>query len=252
MPVSLHTHSWYSLLEGVSSPEALLGRAAAAGYTSLALTDTNNLYGAVAFVEQAARHGLRPLLGACLRQGRARCVALIADRAGYRNLCRVISRLHLAAAEKGTFFFSSEEKKNVPFSDLAECAEGLHVLVDDVGLAERLREAFGRRLWLEVIRPRCRRREGHLLEGGRPLGLKPVASTAAHFATAADYPTFRLATAVRQNTLLDRLPTALAVAPAHSLVTADEMARRFADLPEAVRHGDELAELLRSDVLPRD
>src|SRR5437879_6402709 len=96
MPVSLHTHSWYSLLEGVASPETLLARAAQGGHTALALTDTNNLYGAVAFVGQACRHGIRPLLGACLRQHRTRCVALIAERTGYRNLCRVLSRLHLA------------------------------------------------------------------------------------------------------------------------------------------------------------
>src|SRR5262245_18312693 len=63
MPTPLHTHSWYSLLEGVSGPEALVARAEAGGYTALALTDTNNLYGAVGFVELAYRQGLRPLLG---------------------------------------------------------------------------------------------------------------------------------------------------------------------------------------------
>ena len=96
MPVHLHTHSWYSLLEGTSSPDALLERAVAHGYTSLALTDTNNLYGASAFVESAHRLGVRPLLGAQLRQNRWRCVVLIADRTGYRNLCRILSRLNLA------------------------------------------------------------------------------------------------------------------------------------------------------------
>src|SRR5215472_13207481 len=101
MPVSLHTHSWYSLLEGVTGIEALLERAAACGYGALALTDTNNLYGAVAFAEQARRQGIRPLLGACLRQHRARCVALVAERAGYRSLCRVLSRLHSAGAGAG-------------------------------------------------------------------------------------------------------------------------------------------------------
>ena len=98
MPVSLHTHSWYSLLEGTSGPEALLARALAGGHTSLALTDTNNLYGAVAFADAAARLGVRPILGACLRQARRRCVALVAGPAGYRNLCRVISRLHLSCS----------------------------------------------------------------------------------------------------------------------------------------------------------
>ena len=50
----LHVHSHYSLLEGVDSLDALLARAAACGYQDLALTDSNNLYGAVAFVEAAA------------------------------------------------------------------------------------------------------------------------------------------------------------------------------------------------------
>src|SRR5271165_5353893 len=101
MPVSLHTHSWYSLLEGASSPEVLLARAATGGYTALALTDTNNLYGAVAFAELAVRYNIRPILGACLRQQRSRCVALVAERSGYRSLCRILSRLHLDVARPG-------------------------------------------------------------------------------------------------------------------------------------------------------
>ena len=41
MPTAPHTHSWCSLLEGTSSLPALLTRAAEAGYSALALTDTN-------------------------------------------------------------------------------------------------------------------------------------------------------------------------------------------------------------------
>jgi DNA-directed DNA polymerase III PolC len=245
MAVSLHTHSWYSLLKGTSSLEQLIRHARAGGHTALALTDTNNLYGAVPFVELAFRHGLRPLLGACLEQQRTRCVALVADRGGYRSLCRVISRLHQAVP-------GAEQR---PLAELlCENAGGLHVLVDDVVLAERLREAFGRRLWLEVIRPRSENGMGYeqqLLECARRLGVRTVASTAAHFATPEEYPTFRAVTAVRQRTLLDQLPATLAVTPAHHLPSAAQMAERFRDLPELLRNGDDLAELLRSDVLPR-
>jgi DNA polymerase III alpha subunit len=207
-PCSLHTHSWYSLLEGVSSPDALLARAAACGYVSLALTDTNNLYGAVQFVEAARRHGVRPLLGACLRQHCAHCVALVAEAAGWPSLCRILTRLHLL--------------RDVRLTELLQAnAAGLHVLVDDLATAEALWDAFAKRLWLEIVRPgpghRERhvnaRREAELLEGGRRLGLRPVASTAAHFATSADYPAFRVATAVRRGGLLDQLPRALPVTP---------------------------------------
>src|SRR5262249_31644661 len=119
MPVSLHTHSWYSLLEGASSPEMLVKAAKAGGYTTLALTDTNNPSAAVPFVDLAARHGLRPLLGARLRHGRQRAVALIADAAGYRSLCRIISRLNLSESDNPDLV-----------QLLCTCAEGLHVLVD--------------------------------------------------------------------------------------------------------------------------
>ncbi len=248
MPVHLHTHSWYSLLEGASSPDALLDRTAADGCTALALTDTNNLYAATAFTEAATRRGIRPLLGACLRQNRWRCVALIADRTGYRNLCRILSRLNLAGAAS----FPS-----VVLADLLSAnADGLHVLVEDVVLAERLREAFGRRLWLEVVRPAVGagpgRREQELLDCGCRLGLRPVASTAAHFAGPADYPTFRLVTAMRRATLLEQLPRVLPLTPDHHLVAPAEFRRRFRDLPAALHHGEELAGLLRSDVLPRE
>jgi DNA-directed DNA polymerase III PolC len=239
MPASLHTHSWYSLLEGTAAPAALLTRAAACGYSALALTDTNNLYGAAAFADAALGRGVRPLLGACLRHRRERCVALIADGAGYRNLCRVLSRLHLGTATPAGL------------ADLlAPRAEGLHVLADDAVLAERLRDAFGPRLWLEVVRPP--RQERELLDAGRRLGLRPVATTAAHFATPDEYPAFRLAAAVRQTTLLERIPPRLTVTPDHHLVEEAELRRRFRDLPEAVRNADVLADRLSSDVLPRE
>ena len=140
---------------------------------------------------------------------------------------------------------------------LSANAEGLHVLVEDVALAERLREAFGRRLWLEIVRPAvgatAGRRESDLLACGRRLGLRPVASTAVHFADPAEFPTFRLTTAMRRNIQLEQLPRELPLTPAHHLVAPTEFRRRFRDLPRALHHGDMLAEQLRSsDILPRD
>jgi DNA-directed DNA polymerase III PolC len=245
-PPLLHTHSWYSLLEGVSSLDALLARAAACGYPALALTDTNNLYGAVAFVDAAARYGVRPLLGACLRQGRTHCVALIAESAGWRSLCRVLTRLHL--------------EENADLADLVmNSNEGLHVLVDDLVLAQQLCEALEARLWIEVVRPgpgnRPRRhheqRERELLEGGRRLGLRPIASTAAHFATPSEYEIYRLVTVVRQGGLIDQLSHSLSITPNHHLLDQTTLNQRFRDLPESLANLTQLTEQLPWDVLPR-
>ena len=274
MPVHLHVHSWYSLLEGLSSPEALLERAAACGYDSLALTDTNNLLGAMAFVEQAAPLGIRPLLGARLQQQEVRCTALVAQHSGYHNLCRILSRLHLSTAPasggrkppddstksgglRPPLASKSSGGLRPPLASrlaelLNENAEGLHILVDDRPLAEQLREAFGPRLWLEVVRPwRSARQEQELLAWAKRLGIRPVASTAAAMATPDAYRALPPVTAVRQNTLLDQLPTRLPVSPEHHLVDLPTFRQRFHDLPEAISNTDLLAEQLRSDVLPR-
>jgi DNA-directed DNA polymerase III PolC len=237
MPVSLHTHSWYSLLEATASPATLLRRAAQCGYSALALTDTNNLYGAMNFVKEATVWGIRPLLGSRLRQQQTRVVALIADPSGYASLCRILSRLHL-----------SEE----PLVDLLQSSStGLHILVDDLNLADQLRDAYPTRLWIEVVRPAGNaRRQGELIEGARGRSLPLIASTAAHLAGPADYPAFRVGVAVQRNLLLEQLPSRLGLTPAHHLIESPAWPLRFPDLPDAVRNTDLLASQLQHDVLP--
>src|SRR5262249_10955536 len=136
---------------------------------------------------------------------------------------------------------------------LNENAEGLQVLVDDPALVPQLREAFGPRLWLEIVRP-CDepRREAELRAVGKRLGVSPVASCAAHAAGPGEYPVVRLVTAVRELALLEQVAARLAVTADHHLIDAPTWNRRFGDVPEAVHNTDVLAEQLRSDVLPRD
>ena len=66
-PLRVRSHG--SLLNGVASPEALIERALALGYETLALTDRDNLYLAIRFYRAARADGLRPLLGAELTHG---------------------------------------------------------------------------------------------------------------------------------------------------------------------------------------
>ena len=75
----IHVHSWFSLGEGASSPEALIEAAIAQGFDTLACTDTNGVYGAVEFQQLAESAGIRPILGAYLEWGDEECVALAMD-----------------------------------------------------------------------------------------------------------------------------------------------------------------------------
>ena len=91
--VHLHTHSYYSLLDGVPSPEELLTAAKRAGMRALALTDHNGLYGAVEFYQLAKETGIKPIIGAQLDfEGDHSLVLLVKNESGYRNLCELITK----------------------------------------------------------------------------------------------------------------------------------------------------------------
>jgi DNA polymerase III alpha subunit len=221
--VPLHVYSHYSLFEGVDGPAALAERAAECGYTDLALTDVNSLAGAVEFAEASRRFSVRPILGARLRHQSQQATALIAEPAGWKSLCRIISRIHL----RGT----------VPLASLlADNADGLHVLLDNpFALKPPLSEAFRGRLWVELLRPGVSEAtERALAEVGSRFGARPVATLGAHFAAAGGYWLFRLLTAIRQGQPLEELPGRLAAGPPHHLATPDEVAERFRDLPDAL------------------
>src|SRR5262245_24522920 len=123
--VPLRVRSHGSLLEGVAAPEALIERAAALGYRSLALTDRNNLYLAVRFYQLAQRAGLAPLLGAELAHGDQAALLLAVDRRGYARLCELLT---------GHFLDPDFDLVQA----LGERASGLQVVVESAGLAASL------------------------------------------------------------------------------------------------------------------
>src|SRR5881275_744473 len=98
----LHTHSHFSLLEGVPAPGALVARARQFKMTSLALTDHNALYGAVEFYQACQAQAIQPLIGLELDTDEGdRLVLLARDRDGYRRLCRLSSAVQLSQPHAG-------------------------------------------------------------------------------------------------------------------------------------------------------
>ncbi len=126
MFVHLHLHTQYSLLEGAIRPEALFPRVKELGMPAVAITDAQNLFGAVDFYFQAKDAGIQPIIGCelqCAAQlapppGAAQgpvggatkqtdfgpkfhtLVALCKDLAGYKNLCRIVTEAYTQAAAK--------------------------------------------------------------------------------------------------------------------------------------------------------
>ena len=105
----LHVHSHYSLLTALPRVDELLHRAQELGMTSLALTDTSAMYGAVEFYTHAKDYGIKPIIGAevfvskDLRsknntsedKRRYQLVLLAKNNVGYKNLMKIISAMGL-------------------------------------------------------------------------------------------------------------------------------------------------------------
>ena len=88
----LHCHSNYSFQEGASSIGELLARARDLGYTALALTDHDNLCGAMEFARVANSLDIQPITGAEITLNDGSHLTLLAEtRKGYANLCNLIT-----------------------------------------------------------------------------------------------------------------------------------------------------------------
>lgn len=107
--VSLKTHSYYSFLDGASSPEALVQRAASLNMTALALTDLNGFYGVIPFYRECQRLGIKPIIGATLTiEGDDQITLLCINQAGYRDLSQLITRSY-AGRDKGDLAVTLEQ-----------------------------------------------------------------------------------------------------------------------------------------------
>lgn len=107
--VHLHTHSHYSLLDGLSKIEHLIGQARADGMSALALTDHGAMYGAIEFYKAAKAAGIKPILGVeayitpesrfqkrpNIDNKRFHLTLLAKNNTGYRNLMKLVTRANL-------------------------------------------------------------------------------------------------------------------------------------------------------------
>ncbi len=259
--VELHCHSYFSLLDGASAPEALIKRAAELGYTALALTDHDGLYGAVRFWRAATDRGIKPLVGAEVTLDTGHHLILLAEtQRGYADLCRLLSAGQLAG-QKGHPRLSLDALADYTggLLCLSGCRRGAvpSALMDkDVGtayqIAGSLREIFGPdRFWIEVQRhyaPTDAKLAAALVKLAQRAGVGVAATNNVHYADRTGQPLHDLLSCIRQHTTL---PEALAAGLLHPnseqfLKTPQEMAALFSDQPGAIDNTLRIAE--RCDV----
>jgi DNA polymerase-3 subunit alpha len=265
--VHLHVHSSYSLLEGALKIGALADLAKADRQPALALTDTNNLFGALEFSEKLAGKGIQPIPGMQLsvcfedaepngRGGQVRSadiVLLAQSEAGYRNLTRLASRAY--------FDVGLGEAPRVAASLLREHADGVIALTGGfsgpldtalrvggrVELASQrldlLQAAYGDRLYVEIQRHGLdaeRGVEGGLVALADERGIPLVATNEPFFARRDDYEAHDALLAIAEGRLVSD-DKRRRLSPEHRFKTRSEMAELFADMPDALAATVEVA-----------
>ena len=255
--VHLRTHSAYSLLEGALPVKTLTQAALASQMPALAVTDRNNLFGALEFAETASGLGIQPIIGATLllRDGEEAgdIALLVKDRAGYDNLMALVSAAHLEA--EGT------QGPGIELDRLLQHKEGLICLTGGPdGLLDKYlfagREAqakqlisnffnaFSDNLYIELQRysgVSSTEVEERLIDFAYDLELPLVATNQAYFASEDDYRAHDALICIAEGRYINE-EDRRRLTPDHRLKSAEEMCALFADLPEALENTVEIAQ----------
>jgi len=236
--VELHARSAFSFLEGATVPEELAGACAQAEMPAMALLDRNGVYGSPRFHMAMKKAGLKAHIGSEITCTNGRSYPLLAEsRAGYQNLCRLVTRMKMRAA-KGEGAATLDE--------IAEFSRGLVCLTPHPD--ERLLAIFGRHnLYAELQRHYHREEEAHnqaTVECARRLGIGIVATNHPAYAVPAQRELLDVFTCIRNHTTLAQAGRLLERNNERHVKTPAEMARLFADLPEAVANTREISSRL--------
>ena len=259
--VHLRLHSEYSVTDGIVRIEEAVARAAAYSMPALALTDSANVFGMVKFYKAARAAGIKPIVGAdCWirndadREKPARLLLLCASAAGYRKLSELLSRAWLKNQYRGraeiarSWFDEAGTDGLIALSGAGAGEIGQALASGNDGVAARLAadwaERFPGRFYLEVQRAGFANSEALVT---RTLGLAgkarlPVVAThPVQFLAAEDFRAHEARVCIAEgNALGDRRRPKL-FTPEQYFKSPQEMARLFADVPQAIENACEIA-----------
>lgn len=265
--VHLHTHSYYSFLEGLIDPVALASRAEEWQMPAIVLSDHAGLTGAIPFYQACLEKGVKPILGlevdcgtppelaaSLLGPGGARppgvLVLLALNLGGWRSLCRLSSQALGGISNWLPFETLASESNN-----LICLTGGLASLLDHLvhdgqnGMAEAwldaLNSCFPGRLYVEL--QKGSQIGDHfwalqLASLAKKLNLPVVASGNSYYERPSESHLQHLVTAIRLNTAIRDLNKDVFAPPGAYLATPDEMALRFSQFPQAIEATSEIAE----------
>ena len=262
----LHTHTEYSMLDGLSRIGPLVERTKELGMDSLAITDHGGMYGAIDFYQHAKSEGIRPIIGCEMyvapgsrhernpnERSPFHMTVLARNDTGYRNLVKLVTSSHLEG-----FYYRPRvdreilEKHSDGLVVMSGCASGeLPILLSQGRMNEAravaswYREVFDD-YYLEFMRhgdiPELPQINNGLLEVHRDLGIPIVATNDSHYVRREDAPLQDILICIHTNTNIEDEKRLRMVEDSYYLTSPREMADLFADFPEAVANTQMVAE----------
>ena len=251
--VELHCHSAFSMLDGAALPESLVQRARELGYPALALTDHDELGGAVRFAQAGAELDVGAIIGAEITVGEHHLVLLSETREGYGNLSTLITRARmdntrgepsvdldtLARHAKGLFALTGCPRGWVPSlaaaGDIDAACEATATLID----------VFDRRVAIECWDhglPEERETSKHLMAIAASLDIPWVVTNDVHYARARDRMLHDVLACLKHERTLDEMGTRLRPNAEWYLKSAAQMMRRWQHAPEGIHATLSIAE----------
>ena len=272
--VELHAHSCWSLREGASSTDDLIDRALQLGYSALALTDHDNLYGAMEFAKAARERNLKPITGAEIsietpssagqNEDPFHLTVLAQTVDGYRNLCRLLSRAYRTHGKdtpivEQDWLFELNTGLIVlsgcRHSELSRLTDPLDPQNSDLAAAEAVassyRQVFGDRYYIELQHHDVfgdSERVAALTGLAERLGIELVATNNVHYHVRTRHRLNDVLVAVRHRLTLDSSHQVRRPNSEYFMKPAEEMARRFERYPRAVANTVAIAERCQFDL----
>ncbi|MBK6862436.1 MAG: DNA polymerase III subunit alpha [Ideonella sp.] len=258
--IHLRAHTEYSVVDGTLRIADWVAAAAADGQGAVAITDLSNVFGAVKLYKAARAAGVKPIVGADVwlapdagEKNASRLLLLVQSRAGYANLCTLLTRAWTEPQARGQAWLQ--------WAWLAECNAGLIALSGaDLGAvgqallardaaratqaAERLAALFARRFYIELQRAGLPTNEAHVRAAvplAAALGLPVVATHPVQFLEADDFEAHEARVCVAEGETLANPRRVKRFNPEQCFQTQAQMQARFADLPSALANSVEIA-----------
>ena len=270
----LHLHTEYSLLDGANKIKALAARVKELGMDSVAMTDHGNMFGTIDFYNTMRKEGIKPIIGMecylhnqedlgdkSVRQRFHLCL-YAKDETGYKNLMYLSSRAYI----DGFYYYPRINKKL-----LREHSEGLicssaclqgevswqlnlsekNVKFGAKGYEEakkvalEYKEIFGEDFYLEIMRHGIgdqQRIDKQLLQLSQETGIKIIATNDTHYTVQKDAEAQEAFMCIAMNKLYDDPKRLRHSVHEFYIKSPEEMAKLFADIPEAIENTQEIVE----------